>query len=215
MKRWIVALVVLVGIAGVAIVFLLPRNSMDDDACTALAEKPTVVAFGDSLVTGYGTTDKGDFVSVLSNKLGVPIINLGRSGETTASAHTRITDVVQERPDIVIILLGGNDALQRIPVGKTKENLDAILTTLTQVSSVKTNVVLVGVLGSPINDPYKTMFEDLAKKHDVEYVPNVLSGIFGRQEFMSDQVHPNNAGHAKMAERIYPYVVDTCKQVLP
>ena len=216
MKRWMVALGLLAGVTCVVAFFLLPRtDSMNDDVCAALPQKPKIVAFGDSLVTGYGTTNSGDFVSVLSSKLEVPIENLGRNGETTASARARIADVVRERPDVVIVLVGGNDALQRIPVSETKENLDAILTSLTQVSSVKINVVLVGVLGGPINDPYKAMFEELAKKHDVEYIPNVLSGIFGRQELMSDQIHPNNAGHAKMAEKVYPFVLNACSKVLP
>ncbi|HYF29323.1 MAG TPA: GDSL-type esterase/lipase family protein [Candidatus Paceibacterota bacterium] len=187
---------------------------MNSQACADLPEKPKIVAFGDSLVTGYGTTDNGDFVSILSSRLEVPITNLGRDGETSASARERIADVVRERPDVVIILLGGNDALQKVPVAETRENLDAILTTLAEISSVKINIVLVGVLGSPLNDPYRAMFEELAEKHQVEYVPNILSGIFGNRDLMSDQIHPNNAGHARMAERIYPAVLAACESVM-
>lgn len=212
MSRWLGMGFALLTIAGVGVFFLSRQpKPMNQQSCAHLSQKPTIVAFGDSLVTGYGTTDNSDFVSILSTKLGVPVQNLGRNGDTTATARERVAEVVRQQPDIVILLLGGNDALQRVPVAQTRENLDAILTTLRQVSSVRIHIVLVGVMGNVISDPYRTVFEDLAKRHGVEYVPNILAGIYGHESLMSDQIHPNNEGHRMMAERILPAIEKLCR----
>src|SRR5206468_2546588 len=80
----------------------------------------TIVAFGDSLVEGHGATPGHDFVSVLSRRLGVPIINAGRSGDTAEAALSRLEQAVLARnPRVVIVLLGGNDFLRRVPREET------------------------------------------------------------------------------------------------
>ena len=56
-----------------------------DDSPTA-PSSVTVVAFGDSITAGVGTSGSNDYVSVLSNRTGVSIIDAGRPGDTTASA---------------------------------------------------------------------------------------------------------------------------------
>ena len=84
-----------------------------------------IIAFGDSLVQGVGASPGHDIVSVLSRRLGVPIVNAGRSGDTTGAALTRLDSAVLSRnPRIVIVLLGGNDMLRRVPRATTFDNLD-------------------------------------------------------------------------------------------
>jgi lysophospholipase L1-like esterase len=68
------------------------------------------------------------------------------------------------------------------------------------------------VMGAVVSDPYKTMFEDLAKTYHVTLIPNILNGIFGNSSLMSDEVHPNDAGYAKVAARIAPVVQAVCSQ---
>src|SRR5687767_9283231 len=75
----------------------------------------TIVAYGDSLIEGIGATKGNDFVSLLSEKIHKPIINEGKSGETSAQGLVRIDTVLKHEPDMVIILFGGNDALHRVP----------------------------------------------------------------------------------------------------
>lgn len=208
MRWWILA-----GIGSIVVLvsgyWLIARsNAMDQTACADHSH--TVVAFGDSLIVGYGATDGKGVTTLLSQKLQVPVKNLGRNGDTTARARERLNEVIQERPDVVIVLLGGNDALQRVPVSETKENLAAIIDTLQGVSSTRIRVVLVGVLGSPFNDPYRPMFDELGRTPGVTYVPNVLSGIFGNRSLMSDEIHPNDEGYAQVADRIYPAVLTAC-----
>ena len=68
-----------------------------------------IIAFGDSLVEGMGSSGGNDFVSLLSKKIDQPIINLGHSGDTTEDGVKRIGELDKYNPKIVILLLGGND----------------------------------------------------------------------------------------------------------
>ncbi|MEY4602501.1 MAG: hypothetical protein RL292_442 [Candidatus Parcubacteria bacterium] len=65
-------------------------------------------------------------------------------------------------------------------------------------------VVLLGIQGGLLSDPYESEFENLAKAQGTAYVSNVLEGLFGNSRYMADGVHPNDAGYAKIVERIYP-----------
>ena len=161
----------------------------------------TVVAFGDSLTSGVGTTGNSDYVSLLSNRTGEAIINAGRSGDTTASALARIEGAVLSRdPDIVIVLLGGNDLLQGVPVQQRISNITAIVQ---RIRSGGAAVILVGVGNGPL-DPFEGALPGIASQSSSSLVPAVLEGILGVPGLMADLIHPNNAGHAIMADRIEP-----------
>lgn len=168
-------------------------------------EAKTVVAFGDSLVKGFGATRDGGFVSILSDEAGVPIINAGKNGDTTESALARLeTDALSFKASIVIVLLGGNDALRQVPIDETFRNLEEIIE---RIEDTGAEVLLVGVQGSAFTDPYLNEFNDLAESKDVEYVPDVLRGIWSQQSLMSDLIHPNDSGYGKMAEKIEPHLL--------
>lgn len=204
MKWWILGATVALVLGAAGTYFFLSTTSEDmTDSC----KEVKIVAFGDSLVAGYGATKGNDFVSVISRESGIPIVNLGKNGDTTGNALKRLDAVVAEEPDVVIILLGGNDALRRTPVPETKANLEAIITKL---QSDNTEVVLLGVIGGFPSDPFRSMFQEISRVYGVEYVPNVLSGIIGKQELMSDQIHPNDAGYARIAEKVLPTLLIAC-----
>ena len=162
---------------------------------------PRVLAFGDSLTVGIGTTGGGNFVSLLSARVGTTIINAGRSGDTTGSALSRVDDAVIERdPDLVIVLLGGNDLLQGLPVQQRVANITTIVQ---RIRGSGARVILVGLGQGPI-DPYEGALPGIATSTGSAYVPDVLQGIFGNSSLMADMIHPNNAGHIIMADRIEP-----------
>ncbi len=160
-----------------------------------------VVAFGDSLVAGYGASDGQDFVSDLSKTLGVPIINLGVSGNTTAQGLARVGDLDKYKPKVILLLLGGNDYIQRVPIEKTFDNLSNILEDFQKRGAV---VLLVGIRGGVLSDPFASQFEKLAAKYHTAYVPDALQGLFGDRKLMYDSVHPNDKGYALLAARIAP-----------
>lgn len=174
------------------------------------AEAPTagtqVIAFGDSLVEGVGATPGRDFPSLLSSRIGVPIVNAGRRGDTTAAALARLeTAVLSRDPRVVVVLLGGNDFLRRVPKEQTFANLDAIVG---RIRARGAAVVVVGLSLGILTDGYGDRYEDLARRQSAGLVPDVLDGIIGRPELMADQIHPNDRGYDLMADRIEPALRD-------
>ncbi len=160
-----------------------------------------IVAFGDSLVRGVGSSGGGDFVSILSGKIGKPIINLGRPGDTTYDGLSRLNELDQYKPKVVLLLFGGNDYLKKIPSSETEVNLVKIIRDIHARGSV---VILLGVRGGILNDPFDEMYERVSDSMKTALVPNVLRGLIFNSNYMSDAVHPNNAGYALIAEKIYP-----------
>jgi acyl-CoA thioesterase-1 len=165
----------------------------------------TIVAFGDSLVVGVGATGGSDFVSLLSEQLGKPIVNLGVSGDTTDDALLRLDQVIAQDPKVVMVLLGGNDYLQQVPKAETFANLNQIVTTIHESGAV---VMLLGVRGGLLRDEYQGGYQDLAELRGTAYVPNVLDGLFGNPSFMSDAIHPNDAGYQVIADKVEPVLLD-------
>jgi acyl-CoA thioesterase I len=162
----------------------------------------TIVVLGDSLTVGVGATSpKRDWVGIVEERLGVPIVRRAVSGDTTTLALTRLPDVLRERPDILVVLLGGNDTLNQIPESVTKKNLTTIITTAQKEGAV---VLLLGVRGGLFIDDRKAMYEELSDTLGAAYVPDVLDGIFGEPALMADPIHPNDAGYLRMADRIAP-----------
>jgi len=160
-----------------------------------------IVAFGDSLVAGTGSSDGHDFVSLLSGAIGQPIVNLGVPGDTTADGLARINGLDAYKPKVVLLLLGGNDYLKRIPQEQTFANLAAIIKDIQSRGAI---VLLLGVRGGLFGDHFSSGFEDLRDTYHTAYVSNVLDGLLGDKQYMSDQVHPNDAGYRLIAERIAP-----------
>lgn len=164
-----------------------------------------IVAFGDSLVFGVGATPGSDFVSVLGREIGVPIVNLGKSGDTTLDGLARLEEVTGYDAKIVLLLFGGNDYIRKIPTEETFVNLG---TMIQEIQSTGAIVVLLGVRGGVLVDGYDDDFEALAEKYQTAYVSNVLDGLFDRPKYMSDTIHPNDAGYARIADRVFEQIKD-------
>lgn len=167
-----------------------------------------ILAFGDSLIEGIGSTQNNDFISLLSKRIGKEIINLGVSGNTTEDGIERLNDLENYNPKIVILLLGGNDALRRIPTEKTFNNLGFIIQKIQDKGAA---VLLLGIKGNLLGDKYKSEFEKISKKYQTAYVPNVLDGLFANPKLMSDGIHPNDAGYKIIAEKVYPVLITLLK----
>ena len=97
------------------------------------SKNTAIVAFGDSLIEGVGATKGSDLVSLLAQKTGKEIINLGVSGNTTEQGLARIKEVVDLKPKVTIVLLGGNDYLRKIPEDQTFKNLEQIITQIQKI----------------------------------------------------------------------------------
>jgi acyl-CoA thioesterase I len=158
-----------------------------------------IIAFGDSLTAGFGAGQGEDYPSKLSASIGAPVINAGVNGDTTESALARLdNDVLTQSPRIVIVGLGGNDFLRRVPIQTTEANLRTI------VQRIKASGAMVVLLGYefPIGPDYGAMYEELADSEQCLFIGDMLDGIIRDPALRSDEIHPNAAGYALMAERV-------------
>ncbi|HXG59300.1 MAG TPA: arylesterase [Thermoanaerobaculia bacterium] len=160
----------------------------------------SIIAFGDSLTAGYGAGAGEDYPSRLAAGSGLTVINAGVSGDTTASALTRLqSDVLARDPRIVIVGLGGNDFLRRVPIETTEANLRAIVRRIQQSGAM---VILLGFRFPSLGPSYETMYERIADEEGCLLVEDLLDGIMGDPSLKSDEIHPNARGYAMMAERV-------------
>jgi len=198
MSRYIPFVVVVVLILGaIWYVFLREVETIDRPRAGE-----NIIVFGDSLVEGVGASTGNDLVSLLELSIKRPILNAGKSGDTTKTALARFErDVLSQNPRIVIILLGGNDALRGVQTVETFSRLEIMID---QIHERGAAVLLLGVRGGILADKYKKEFKQVAREKEVSFVSDILDGILGHSELMYDTIHPNDKGYAQMVERISP-----------
>jgi len=178
--------------------------------------RPFVLAFGDSLIAGYGLARSDAFPMRLEALLRAQhpearVQNAGVSGDTTASGLARLPRVLsglRQRPALAILELGANDFFQGFDPARTRQNLDAILTGFAD-SGIP--VLLAGMRAPPFLGaaaaPFDAIYPDLAARHGVPLYPSFLEGVVGLRAFtLADGVHPNAAAIAEVARRILPHV---------
>jgi acyl-CoA thioesterase-1 len=178
------------------------------------ATPPRILAFGDSLTAGFGLPAEHALPVRLAAKLKsegleATIVNAGVSGETTAGGLARLDWALGEKPDIVILELGANDALRGIDPKVTHENLDKMLTKL-KASGAR--ILLVGMLapsnwGPEYKRAFDAIYPELAAKHGVPLDPFILEGVAMDPALnQPDMLHPNEKGVEVIAARMAPYV---------
>ncbi|HEX9880024.1 MAG TPA: GDSL-type esterase/lipase family protein [Candidatus Binatia bacterium] len=166
-----------------------------------LASRGTnIICFGDSLTEGVGAKNGNSYPDLLSAGLGIPVINAGHRGDTAPAALQRLhEDVLDRDPRLVIVLLGGNDFLRRVPLEVTRGSLEEIIRRIQERGAM---VALVGLKLGLFRDEYGPLFEKMARSHGALLVPEILDGILSDPSLKSDQIHPNGAGYALIAARI-------------
>jgi len=173
-----------------------------------------IVVLGDSLSAGYGLPAAEAFPAQLEQALrqsgqAVRVINAGVSGDTTAGGLARLDWALAERPQLVIVQLGANDALRGLDPEQARANLDAILTRLKRE---ETQILLAGMraprnLGPAYYTKFDRIYSDLARKHQVALDPFFLEGVALRPELnQADGLHPNAQGVAMVVRRLLPQV---------
>ena len=186
-------------------------------AAVAQASTFKLAAFGDSLMDGYGLADGEGFVPVMQERLGnsVEVSDFAVSGDTTADGLTRISRILDSKPDGVLLALGSNDALRHINPAATKENLDAMLD---KFSGAGIPVLLVGAQ-APLNwglaykRNFDNIYEDLADSHDLPLYPFILDGVALVPSLnLADGVHPNKSGIKVMVDKMAPLVMEFIDQ---
>jgi acyl-CoA thioesterase-1 len=162
-----------------------------------------IVAFGDSLTRGYGMVPPNkNYVVFLSDYVHIPIINSGKTGDTTSDALIRLKeDVLDKKPDIVILFLGGNDFFG----GHSAEVVSTNLTTMVKkINSIGAKIILIST-SSQVAPEYEKAIQQIAANEKVfAYIPGILNGILFRKDLLYDDIHPNDKGHEIIAQKILP-----------
>ena len=181
------------------------------------AAEKTILALGNSLTAGFGLNGRDSFPSRLEMALRaaghkVRVINGGVSGDTSAGGLARLDWLMQDKPDLVIVELGGNDALRGQSPAGTRRNLDQIIR---RIKARGAGVLLAGMLAPPnmgrtYAAEFNPIFPELARLHNVPLYDFFLDGVIQEPSLMqSDGIHPNAAGTAVIVERILPLVRQT------
>ncbi len=193
-KTRLYAFIVVVGIT----LLLLLRPSTSTVETEPLAQDAVVLAFGDSLTYGYGAVTQA-YPTQLQALIGRSVINAGVSGEVSANGLRRLPELLEMyRPSLVILCHGGNDILRRSSQEKLRSNLVAMVK-LARESGAQ--VLLVGVPGfGMLGASTVPLYEKVATEEKVLYEGSVLEKIENDAALKSDQIHPNAAGYALMAE---------------
>lgn len=177
-----------------------------------------VLAFGDSLYAGYQLAPNEGFAPALGRALqargiAARVVNAGVSGDTSAAGLQRLQftlDGLDRRPDLVILGLGGNDALRGLSPAETRRNLGSILAELRrrQIPVLLTGMMAPRNMGADYAAAFDPIYPDLAREYGAELYPFFLDGVITRQELLlSDGMHPNARGVGVIVERVAPRVV--------
>lgn len=176
------------------------------------AERPRIVAFGNSLTAGLGVAQEESYPAQLQRKLeetgySYRVVNAGVSGETTAGGLRRVAWVLNSKPSIVILELGGNDGLRGLSLQETKANLERIVQQLQQAS---VTVVLAGMklppnYGMEYTAGFEALYLALAKQYHLTVIPFFLEGVAGSSALnQADGIHPTGEGYRLIVERVFP-----------
>jgi acyl-CoA thioesterase-1 len=157
-----------------------------------------VVCLGDSITAGVGATEGHAYPDVLAARLGREVINDGVPGDTAADGLARLPQVLAQDPWLVIVELGGNDILRQVPIERTEEALDGIVR---QLLAARVLPVLVAVEG-PFGGNHGGMYARLGRRYRVPVVQDTLRQILLDPSLKADEVHPNDLGHARLAEAV-------------
>lgn len=199
-------------VAGLAGLILLLASSA---GVVRAQDDLVLLAFGDSLVHGYGLAAGETFPDQLEAALraagqSVRVINGGNSGDTSAAGLARLDWALADAPDLVLVELGANDGLRGLDPAATEANLDAILTRL---KTRDITILLAGMLaprnlGAEYAAEFDSLYPRLAEAHDVALYPFFLDGVALDPALnQPDGIHPNANGVAVIVERILPHLL--------
>ena len=177
---------------------------------------PVVLVVGDSLSAEYGLVRGQGWVALLEQRLKslrsrLQVVNASISGDTTSGGRSRLPTLLRtHKPSVVVIELGGNDALRGLPLDVSRANLQAMIEASQQAGA---KVLLVGMemppnYGARYAEQFRQLYVDLARQKRVPLVPFFLKGIADRTDamdfFQADRIHPNEAAQPKMLDNVWP-----------
>ncbi|OGB70865.1 MAG: arylesterase [Burkholderiales bacterium RIFOXYC12_FULL_65_23] len=181
----------------------------------AAAEPRRLLIVGDSLSAEYGLQRGTGWAALLQQRLdarqpGWQVVNASISGDTTAGGQSRLAALLQQhRPAVVVIELGGNDALRGLPLEMTRDNLRAMTRAARQAGA---RVLLLGMqvppnYGARHAEQFRQLYAEVAKAEQAALLPFFLAGVADGANptalFQADRIHPNEAAQPRMLENVW------------
>ena len=176
----------------------------------------TILIVGDSLSAGYGVSTQQGWVNLLQQRLDQQypkkhkVVNASVSGETTSGALARLTKLLAtHKPQIVVIELGGNDALRGQPPKMIEQNLARLIQ---QSQKTKATVLLFGMkippnYGTAYSKAFENNYKTLSQTYKVKLLPFFMEGVAGNKSLMQkDLIHPNANAQKIILNNAYPYI---------
>jgi len=175
------------------------------------ATRPRIVVLGDSLTAGLGLAARDAYPALLqqrvdSSGLNFEVINAGVSGDTSAGGLERLDWALQGDVRILVVALGGNDALRALPAEELKRNLAQII----ERAQARGIAVLLAGMEAPPNFgrdyivSFHSVYPALAKQYHVAFVPFLLQGVAGNDSLnQRDGIHPTAAGARIVADSVW------------
>jgi acyl-CoA thioesterase-1 len=176
-------------------------------------EPKIILCLGDSLTAGYGLDASQAYPALLQKKIDAlgwhfKVVNAGLSGETTAGGLRRLDWFLKRKIDVLLLALGGNDALRGVALDATERNLDAILAR-TRSRYPEVQLVIAGMMippnwGREYFIQFRALFPKLARKHQAQLIPFLLEGVGGKPQLnFPDGIHPTAEGHQIVVENVW------------
>ncbi|WP_308073028.1 arylesterase [Neisseria polysaccharea] len=173
-----------------------------------IPEGSTVLALGDSLTFGYGANPGESYPAQLQKLTGWNIVNGGVSGDTSAQALSRLPALLARKPKLVIVGIGGNDFLRKVPEEQTRANIAKIIETVQKenIPAVLVGVphITLGALFGHLSD--HPLYEDLSEEYGIPLFGGVWAEILGDNDLKSDQIHANGKGYRRFAEKLSDFL---------
>lgn len=189
-------------------------------AQTPAASERKLLVLGDSLSAEYGLARGQGWVALLEQKLAghklpqgrrYQVVNASISGETTAGGRARLEPLLKlHKPAVLIIELGGNDALRGLPLASSRENLLAMVRA---GKAAGAKVQLVGMqvppnYGASYAREFANLFPEVAKAEKIALTPFLLAGFAEKPDaeswFQPDRIHPLAKAHPLMLDQVWP-----------
>lgn len=185
----------------------------------ARARPAVILVLGDSLSAEYGLPRGSGWVALLEKKLAqenstATVVNASISGETTSGGRARLPALLaQHRPSVVVIELGGNDALRGLALQHTEDNLVAMVQAAQQAGA---KALLVGMqvppnYGAAYTQQFAALFAKVARAHKAALVPFLLAGVADGPDptasFQPDRIHPNAQAQPRLLANVWPQLV--------
>ena len=187
------------------------QSDVAPPAAAPVAARPRVVILGDSLTAGLGLAPEQAYPALLQKRLDAAglkyeVVNAGVSGDTSAGGLRRIDWVLEGDVKILVVALGGNDALRGLPVEQLRDNLMTI-TDRAKARGIK--MILAGMEAPPNFGPaytaaFRQTYRDVARQQGAVLIPFLLDGVAGFPDMnQGDGIHPTAAGAEKVAETVW------------